>query len=203
LLCFKNGIMQRNYPSKGNPFKMRVNCQPLLPSCEVNFMRVISMNNSHFNGFLAVAVVFMLLTGKGYAHSALVSSVPANEATVASASELKLGFNAPVRLVRLTMTGADKKETALDFSPSTDAKQHYDLVLPALSAGMYTVNWTLIGADGHTVGDKFSFNVDPAMAAHADHANHADHATHTGDASHGDHHAAPAATAAPAAEHQH
>ncbi len=173
------------------------------------------MRHSHFNGFLAIAVVFMLLTGKIYAHSAMVSSMPANEATVAAASELKLNFNGPVRLVRVTMTDADKKEIGLDFSPETAAKQTYELSLPALSAGMYTVNWTLIGADGHTVGDKFSFNVDPSLAApaghdshadHANHANHADHANHANHAehtAHGDHQGAPAAIAAPAVDHQH
>jgi methionine-rich copper-binding protein CopC len=182
------------------------------------------MKNSYFNGFLVVAFVLMLFTSKVYAHNALVSSVPANDAAVATATELKLGFNAPVRLVRLTMTGADNKEVGLDFSPDTVAKQDYAVALPGLSAGMYTVNWALIGADGHTVGDKFSFNVDPSLAAsagnanhaaHADHADHAGHATHAthaddanhaghaGDAAHGDHHGAPAATAAPAADHQH
>jgi copper resistance protein C len=179
------------------------------------YFRGISMKHRNFNGFLVLAVVFALLSGKVYAHNALLSSVPASGATVAMASELKLGFNAPVRLVRLTLVGADSKETALDFTPGTSAKQDYALALPALSAGTYTVNWTLIGTDGHTVADKFSFTVDAGSASdaghsnhagHGDHADHADHASHADHANHADHsghHAAPAADTAPAEEHRH
>jgi copper resistance protein C len=184
------------------------------------------MKHRRFNGFLVLTFLFALMAGKVYAHNALVSSVPASGATVATASELKLGFNAPVRLVRLTLMGADSKETALDFTPGTTAQQDYALPLPALSAGMYTVNWTLIGTDGHTVSDKFSFNVDAGAsgadhgnghgnhaghgagdhgnhADHADHADHSNHANHANQPDHSGHHAAPAAGAAPAPAEEH
>jgi methionine-rich copper-binding protein CopC len=41
----------------------------------------------------------------------------------------------------------------------------FSVATPSLTAGSYTVNWAVIGADGHTVTNSFSFSVDPAAVA--------------------------------------
>ncbi len=125
------------------------------------------MRNKLFTPAFVVVALCALLVGKAYAHSALVHSIPANEEVVATASELMLHYNEPVRLLRLTMTDAANNAVVLAFTPETAAKEHYMLNLPELAAGTYTVNWTLIGGDGHTMSDKMSFSVDPAATASA------------------------------------
>ena len=47
------------------------------------------------------------------------------------------------------------------------AKAAKDLSVPVsgLTAGDYTVNWRVVGEDGHVMSGKFSFTVDPAAPA--------------------------------------
>jgi hypothetical protein len=37
--------------------------------------------------------------------------------------------------------------------------------MPALVAGSYRVDWTILGEDGHSVSENFTFNVDPNAPA--------------------------------------
>ncbi|MCH2578270.1 MAG: copper resistance protein CopC, partial [Pseudomonadales bacterium] len=56
--------------------------------------------------------------------------------------------------------------------------------------GQFTVNWAVIGADGHTVANSFSFVVDPAAEEHTGHGadhGHEDHDDHSGNTEHSDH----------------
>lgn len=116
-----------------------------------------------------------------HAHSALKTSAPAANATVAAADTLSLGFNGAVRLVRLVVTDANEQAVPVQFAPVASAQEVFTIPLPALAAGAHTVNWSIIGADGHTVNESFSFTIDPAAGEHqhqGDHAGHADHANH-------------------------
>lgn len=102
---------------------------------------------------------------QAFAHTGLKSSVPANGATVEVApASLDLEFTAAVRLIKLEVTSAGKA-VATSFKPSAESKAAFSITDLNLGAGTYSVNWAVIGADGHTVADSFSFTVAASVAA--------------------------------------
>lgn len=93
------------------------------------------------------------------AHSLLQASSPMDGGVLEPPRSLELQFNEPVRLlrVRLTDTGGDAVPFGFEAAREPAATVEYDL--PTLQPGEYTVQWTLIGQDGHTVSEQFSFSV--------------------------------------------
>lgn len=119
-----------------------------------------------------VAVALLLgMSVAANAHTGLKTSIPANEAVVNVAPEqIHLTFTASVALVRFSVTASDNRQIEVEFKPGTEAKAEYHQPVPPLPAGNYKVDWAVIGADGHTVADSFTFTVDPTAAeAHAGH----------------------------------
>ena len=71
----------------------------------------------------------------------LKSSTPASGATVRGAvDQLELRFSPPVRLVEVTVTGADGMQTPMMVTAVGEVPA-YSLPLPGLEAGSYTVGW--------------------------------------------------------------
>lgn len=125
----------------------------------------------HFMG-LAWALSW---TVTALAHSMLVSSSPSAGAEISAPEELELTFNEPVRLLRVTISDADGQPVEFGFSPNPEAAETLSYSLPPLAVGDYTVEWTLIGADGHRVSESFGFRVDPYAARPATEGNHDEH----------------------------
>ncbi len=99
------------------------------------------------------------------AHTALKESTPANGATVAAIpASIELEFTASVRLVKLELTMSGHAMPT-GFRPSSEAMTSFSIPTPGMHPGNFTVNWAVIGADGHTVTDSFSFKVDPSATA--------------------------------------
>lgn len=122
-----------------------------------------------------VAVLALVFHSAAFAHSALQQSVPANGQSVSSPSVMMLSFDGAVRLVRLSVTGSNGA-VDMGFVPQAAANSTFHLPMPHLMAGTYQVNWTILGADGHSVSEDFSFTVDPnAPAAVMDHSHGDDH----------------------------
>ena len=121
------------------------------------------------------AGLVMLLPFAAQAHTALEESTPGDGAIITAApGHLDLVFNGPVKLIKLEVMGVGH-EMPTKFEPQADAMANYRIETPGMHPGQFTVNWAVIGADGHTVTNTFSFNVDPNAEDHADHADHADH----------------------------
>lgn len=132
---------------------------------------------SIFQSFAAM-ILALGLQASALAHTAMTGSVPPADSTVSSPSVMMLSFGAEVRLVRLSLNGSNG-EVDIGFSPVATASTSFHVPMPFLQAGAYTVNWTAIGNDGHSVSNTFAFTVDPnAPAAVMDH----------GQMSHGDAH---------------
>lgn len=93
------------------------------------------------------------------AHSLLQTSSPMDGETVESPQVLALEFNEPVRLLRVRLTGPDGDPVPFGFEPAREPAATVEYDLPSLAPGEYTVEWTLIGQDGHTVNEQFSFSV--------------------------------------------
>lgn len=115
--------------------------------------------------YLVLCLVLVWSTGgQVLAHSMLQASSPMDGAEVEAPKVLTLEFSEPVRLLRVTLTGPDGDAIGFGFEPAREPTAILEYDLPALEAGEYTVEWMLIGKDGHTVSDRFSFSVSASGA---------------------------------------
>lgn len=110
------------------------------------------------------------LPGVANAHSQLVRSSPAANATVAKTKTIRLTFNEKVMArfsnAELVMTGmpgmadhAPMKMSGLKPSWSADGKTLTLTSARPLAAGSYTVKWFAAGADTHRRQGSFNFSV--------------------------------------------
>ncbi|MCI5105826.1 MAG: copper resistance protein CopC [Pseudomonadales bacterium] len=110
-------------------------------------------------------LALMLVSSLALAHTGLKESTPADGTTVKMApAAIDLVFNGDVRLIKFELSSGDQ-EMETGFKPVAETMANYSIATPALSEGSYTVNWAVIGADGHTVTNSFSFSVDAAAVA--------------------------------------
>jgi methionine-rich copper-binding protein CopC len=114
-----------------------------------------------------LVLALTLVSSLALAHTGLKESTPADGATVKMApAAIDLVFNGDVRLIKFELSSGDQ-EMETGFKPVADTMSTYSIATPSLSEGSYTVNWAVIGADGHTVTNSFSFSVDAAAVAAA------------------------------------
>ncbi|MBU0931797.1 MAG: copper homeostasis periplasmic binding protein CopC [Alphaproteobacteria bacterium] len=116
----------------------------------------------------AAAVLALALPGVASAHSKLVSSTPAANATVAKPTKLSLTFSetflAPMSSAELVMTGmpgmANHEPMPIKgFKTDVNGKT-MTLTFPrALPAGSYDLKWHIVGADQHKMEGGYSFKV--------------------------------------------
>jgi methionine-rich copper-binding protein CopC len=116
----------------------------------------------------AIAVLTLALPGVASAHTKLLSSSPAANATVAKPTKVTLTFSetflAPMSGVDLVMTGmpgmANHEPMPIKgFKTSVEGKT-MTLTLPrALPAGTYALKWHVVGADQHKMEGGYSFTV--------------------------------------------
>lgn len=116
----------------------------------------------------AAAALALVLPGVASAHSKLVSSTPAANATVAKPTKLSLTFSetflAPMSGAELVMTGmpgmANHEPMPIKgFKTDVNGKT-MTLTFPrALPAGSYDLKWHIVGADQHKMEGGYSFKV--------------------------------------------
>lgn len=121
-------------------------------------MRIVSRIQTLVATVFAIAAM-SLLTSTAFAHSTLTSSLPGNQAVVASPEKLELTFNEGVRMLRLTLVHGASHNIEFGFAPSTETAATVSYDLPMLMLGEHTVNWTVIGSDGHPTNGMFKFTV--------------------------------------------
>lgn len=110
-------------------------------------------------------VALMVLGNLALAHTGLKESSPADGATLNEApASIDLVFTADVRLIKLEVT-SNGKVLDTGFKPGAESMASYSIPTSGLADGRYTVNWAVIGADGHTVTNSFSFSVDSSAIA--------------------------------------
>ncbi|HEY6814961.1 MAG TPA: copper homeostasis periplasmic binding protein CopC [Croceibacterium sp.] len=108
------------------------------------------------------AAVALAVAGPALAHTRLVGSTPAANATVSSPRTITLTFNE--RLVpafskfELTMPAHDTA-IPVETAVSQDGKQIVGTVASPLSKGAYRIAWTAAGADGHKMTGTLAFTV--------------------------------------------
>lgn len=125
----------------------------------------------NFRTVLAAAMIAALGTGTAaLAHTKLVSSTPAANATVDKPGKVVLVFNEKLMAkfagAELTMTGmpgmADHqpmKMTGFTTALGADGKTLTLLMKRALPSGSYELKWFAAGADAHRMEGSFPFTV--------------------------------------------
>jgi methionine-rich copper-binding protein CopC len=109
------------------------------------------------------AAMSLALAGPALAHTKLIGSTPAANATVHSPRTITLTFNE--RLVpafskfELTMPAHDMT-IPVTTTVSRDGKQIVGTVTSALMKGTYRITWIAAGADGHRMTGTVNFQVD-------------------------------------------
>lgn len=94
------------------------------------------------------------------AHVSLESANPAINATVASQpNSLRLNFGSEVMLMNVKLKDAQSKTIALNYQVNHDLKKSFEVALPKLKSGKYTVIWTTMGMDGHHMSGEYNFTL--------------------------------------------
>ncbi len=120
--------------------------------------------------FAAPILAALAFSASAQAHTRLISSEPAADATVTKPGKIVLNFNEKLMasfsgadLTMTTMPGmAMAQPMKINYFTSAisyDGKTLTLLMKHALPAGTYTLKWYAAGADTHRVGGDFSFTV--------------------------------------------
>ena len=122
--------------------------------------------SKHIRIACLAALAGFAFTTQALAHAHLTSATPAENGTVSAApAELDLKFSEGLNLkfTGVKLTGPDKKAVATGTA-SLGAGDDTTLVVPvpaALAAGIYTVDWHALSADGHKTHGTYTFTVKP------------------------------------------
>ena len=113
---------------------------------------------------LVVCMLFTLvISATAFAHTALTEATPGDGAMIKQGpAHINLTFNGLVKLVKLELMGVGH-EMPTNFESNSEAKNAFMIETPGMHPGAFTVNWAVIGEDGHTVADSYSFTVDPSF----------------------------------------
>ena len=111
----------------------------------------------------ATAAIALLTAVQAQAHAQLVSSTPAEGATVAAPSQVVLKFSEKLQPkfsgVNLTMPSMNNMAVANKVSVAKDGVTMTVTPARPLTAGAYTVSWHAVTADTHRVEGKLNFTV--------------------------------------------
>ena len=117
----------------------------------------LSFLKTSLRAFAFIACVSLNMTAS--AHNVLKSSTPADGSTLdRSPSELALDFNGQVRLVKLSLKRSDES-IDVGFKPDLTAATSFIVPVPELASGTYSLEFSVIGEDGHTVAGHFNFGI--------------------------------------------
>ena len=113
---------------------------------------------------LALSALFACaLALPALAHAKLVAAVPAIDAALDTMpDELALTFSEPVEIAfsKVELTEPDQPATAMDIALDPADPASIRAALPdGLPAGHYSVDWTIVAADGHKTTGSYAFDV--------------------------------------------
>ena len=114
----------------------------------------------------AAGLAVLALSGSAWAHAALVNAQPAAGSTIdGPPSEIRLTFSETlVEGSHIALFGEQFRAVA-NVTTIIAGSQMRGLVSTALEPGTYTVEWTAISMDAHTVSGSYPFTVGPRAPA--------------------------------------
>lgn len=114
------------------------------------------------------SVAILLSFGAAQAHTHLESSMPADQAVLASSPmEIMLHFSEATRLTALTIQKEGETEQKKIATPHAGASAAVTIPLEPLSPGKYTVNWRAVGGDNHVMSGALQFSVQAKASTQA------------------------------------
>lgn len=117
----------------------------------------------------SVAVIGLLVgTGTAWAHNVLISSDPANGASLpAGPAKVTLKFDLPVQQSFSTVTVLGPDGLHYEGGPArVDSNSVSAPVNPLGAAGKYTVGYRIVSDDGHPVSGSINFTLTTAGTGH-------------------------------------
>ena len=121
--------------------------------------------NNFMKIFLGIGLMVMFLMFRipgAIAHTNLIDSIPApGEVLDQTPSEVRLTFNeslSPESSFEIFGEGFKRVE---GIHPEVDPAASSEMIasIPSLQSGTYTLQWTAVSADGHSVTGSFSFAI--------------------------------------------
>jgi len=110
------------------------------------------------NKFLGLLLLVPVLA---FGHGKLIETIPVADSTVSNPENIVLRFNQNVRLIKFSVTSENGEELETWFKePHEGVWQEYNIPVPNMVIGKFTVHWGVIGTDGHTMTDSFTFKVE-------------------------------------------
>lgn len=111
---------------------------------------------------LAAAAAVLLVSSPAVAHSLLLESSPAADATLTTTpAQLSLRFNNRIekRLSRITLLDERGTPQALTIAVADGGADRLTAAVPPLAPGAYRVEWHVLSTDGHVVSGGFGFRL--------------------------------------------
>ena len=110
-----------------------------------------------------VGATMVVAASSAFAHVKLESATPAINASVASQPQnITLNFGEEVMLMNVKLLDAQRKDITLNYKITHDMKKSFEVAVPKLKKGKYTVVWTTMGADGHNMNGEYNFTLKAA-----------------------------------------
>jgi methionine-rich copper-binding protein CopC len=106
--------------------------------------------------------LFLLGAGPAAAHAELLKAIPEPGAVLTrSPDRISLTFNEPLNPLSTFVVFNRGFETMPGIVPAVDKGNEEQLssTVPPVAAGTYTVQWNVIGIDGHPSSGSYSFTV--------------------------------------------
>lgn len=111
-----------------------------------------------------ILVFLLLLPGAALAHSRLEQSAPAADSVLDnSPSAIEMTFNTKIEKLSSFKLLDENGEQIETERTEVDNDTLSGKVKEPLGNGTYTVDWTIIGADGHTINGSYAFTVNAAV----------------------------------------
>ncbi len=108
------------------------------------------------NKFIGLLLLVPVLA---FGHTELVESTPAADSIISQPERIILRFSQDVLLIKLIVTSETGKELYHLSQRVTQTRPEYNVRVPNMVRGIFTVDWGIIGEDGHPLTDSFTFKV--------------------------------------------
>ena len=116
---------------------------------------------------LLALLLWLVLSAAAFAHAALVSSDPVDNAVLAQApANFSLTFNEPVSPLKLMLVRPDGTPVGLAYFRVDGGTVSIEAP-SGLKQGTHVLSWRVVSADGHPVGGSLLFSIGKASAAPA------------------------------------
>ncbi len=108
-----------------------------------------------------VGLTLVVTASNAFAHVKLESANPAFNASVSSQPKnITLNFGKDIMLMNIKLLDSQRKNVPLNYQVNHDLKKTFEIPVPKLKQGKYTVIWATMGTDGHNMNGEYNFKIE-------------------------------------------